>query len=54
VEVRNATRNNGGQCLLCRLREKRVVWEELSEVRKCHPIKMWCVVGDFKSIKFVV
>jgi len=35
------------------LREKRGIWDELSEIRKSHQIKMWCVAGDFKFIKFV-
>jgi len=33
------------------LREKRAIWDEISEIRKSHPIKMWCVVGDFNSIR---
>jgi len=35
------------------LREKRIICDDLSEVRKSHPIKLWCVAGDFNSIKFV-
>jgi len=31
------------------LREKRVIWDEISEIRKNHPIKLWCVAGDFNS-----
>jgi len=32
------------------LREKRIIWDEISEIRKSHPIKLWCVAGDFNSI----
>jgi len=32
------------------LREKRSVWEEISECRKNQLFKAWCVVGDFNSI----
>jgi len=35
------------------LREKRIVWDEISEIRKNHPIKLWCVAGDFNSIRSV-
>jgi len=34
------------------LREKRIIWDELNEVRKGHPLKLWCVAGDFNSIRF--
>jgi len=32
------------------LREKRIIWDEISEIRKSHPIKLWCVVGDFNLL----
>jgi len=35
------------------LREKRIIWDEISEIRKSHPIKRWCVAGDFNSIRSV-
>jgi len=35
------------------LKKKRVVWEELVETRRNHPIKMWCVVEDFNYIRLL-
>jgi len=35
------------------LREKIIIWDELREVKKSHLIKMWCVAGDFNSIRSV-
>jgi len=35
------------------LREKKIIWDELSEIRKSHPIKLWCVARDFNSIRCV-
>jgi len=31
------------------LREKRIIWDEISGVRKSQPIKLWCVAGDFNN-----
>ncbi|XP_068492357.1 uncharacterized protein [Phaseolus vulgaris] len=33
------------------LREKRSTWDEICEIRKNHRIKIWCVAGDFNSIR---
>ena len=35
------------------LRENKIIWDELSEIRKSHLIKLWCVAGDFNSIRCV-
>ena len=54
MEDRNANRNNGSQCLLWwYLKRKRSLWDEISEVRKGHPIKLWCAARDFNSIRSV-
>ena len=33
------------------LREKRLIWEEISEYRKNQICKAWCVVEDINSIR---
>ncbi|XP_068498198.1 uncharacterized protein [Phaseolus vulgaris] len=33
------------------LREKKVLWEEISEFRRLQNNKVWCVIGDFNSVR---
>jgi len=33
------------------LREKRSIWDEISEIRKNQRIKLWCVAEDFNAIR---
>ncbi|XP_068472510.1 uncharacterized protein [Phaseolus vulgaris] len=40
------------KCLLWQyLKRKEIIWDKISGVRKCHQIKLWCVAGDFNSIR---
>jgi len=33
------------------LREKKVLWEDISELRQRQNNKVWCVIGDFNSVR---
>ncbi|XP_068477274.1 uncharacterized protein [Phaseolus vulgaris] len=33
------------------LREKKVLWEEISEFRRLQNNRVWCVIGDFNSVR---
>lgn len=33
------------------LKEKKLTWEDNSEIRRSHSNRVWCVVGDFNSIR---
>jgi len=32
------------------LKEKKLIWEEISVIRRNHTNRVWCVSGDFNSI----
>jgi len=33
------------------LRDKKIIWDEICEVRTNHSNRVWCVVGDFNAIR---
>ena len=33
------------------LKEKKLIWEEISVIRRNHNNRVWCVLGDFNSIR---
>jgi len=33
------------------LREKKVLWEEINEIRRLQNNRVWCVIGDFNSVR---
>ena len=35
----------------CSLGEYRRIWDDICEIRKNHVSKIWCMVGDFNSIR---
>jgi len=33
------------------LKDKKVLWNEICEVRESQPNRVWCVVGDFNAVR---